>query len=170
MFFESTKKEIHHNITIIAAVAKNGVIGDSGGLPWDLPRDRKFFKDYITGKYVVIGARTYCPISKHIDLYAKEVYIYGRDIMDYLYVLKRAYTHPKEEVVVAGGGKVYHDLIYRAGKLIITEIETITKGDCCFPKFDKSLYTKKLLFSSIENGLSYETVEYNLKTGTEPAI
>lgn len=46
-------------ITLIAAVAKNGVIGVDGGLPWHLPDDLRRFKAVTRGHQVVMGRRTF---------------------------------------------------------------------------------------------------------------
>ena len=50
---------------IVVAVAKNGVIGIDGGIPWRVPNDRKIFKSLTTGKILVIGKRTF---EEHADL------------------------------------------------------------------------------------------------------
>ena len=44
---------------MIVAIARNGVIGRSGGLPWDWPEDRRHFHDLTRGHVVVMGRRTW---------------------------------------------------------------------------------------------------------------
>ena len=46
-------------IVIIAAVAKNGVIGNDNALPWHLPEDMKHFKALTTGHAVIVGRKTW---------------------------------------------------------------------------------------------------------------
>ena len=46
-------------IALIAAVARNGVIGADGRIPWDIPEDRAHFKELTMGHILVMGRRTY---------------------------------------------------------------------------------------------------------------
>lgn len=46
-------------IAMIAAVARNGVIGAGGRIPWDIPEDRKHFKELTMGHVLVMGRHTY---------------------------------------------------------------------------------------------------------------
>ena len=46
-------------VTIVAAVARNGVIGVDGGLPWRLPDDLRRFKELTLGHVLVMGRKTY---------------------------------------------------------------------------------------------------------------
>ncbi len=46
-------------INIIAAVASNGVIGNKGGIPWNIPEDMNFFKEKTLGHVVIMGIKTY---------------------------------------------------------------------------------------------------------------
>jgi dihydrofolate reductase len=51
-------------ITLVAAVADNGVIGRDGGLPWRLPEDLKLFKHLTLGGVLVMGRHTYESIGR----------------------------------------------------------------------------------------------------------
>ena len=46
-------------ISIIVAVAKNGVIGSCGKIPWDIPEDKVYFKKITSGGIVIMGRRTF---------------------------------------------------------------------------------------------------------------
>ncbi|MDP2109045.1 MAG: dihydrofolate reductase, partial [Rhodocyclaceae bacterium] len=48
-----------NGLTLVAAVAKNGVIGDSNALPWHLPEDLKHFKQLTSGHAVIMGRKTW---------------------------------------------------------------------------------------------------------------
>ena len=54
-----TKKDVVPGLSIIAAVARNGVIGKGGDLPWKLPGDLKHFMSTTMGKPVIMGRKTY---------------------------------------------------------------------------------------------------------------
>ena len=51
-------------ITIIAAVAENGVIGRGNALPWHIPEDLRYFKEVTLGKPVVMGRNTWESIGR----------------------------------------------------------------------------------------------------------
>ena len=51
-------------INIIAAVARNGVIGAKGSIPWNIPEDRKYFRELTTGNVCIMGRKTYESILK----------------------------------------------------------------------------------------------------------
>ena len=51
-------------ISLIVAVAENGVIGRNGALPWHVPSDLKTFRRHTMGKPVIMGRKTYASIGK----------------------------------------------------------------------------------------------------------
>jgi dihydrofolate reductase len=51
-------------VTIVAAVAKNGIIGIENRLPWHLPEDLAFFKQTTLGSPVLMGRKTYESINR----------------------------------------------------------------------------------------------------------
>src|SRR5258706_15010733 len=54
----------HTRIYLVAAVAKNGVIGAHGELPWHLPEDLRHFKKLTLGHPVIMGRRTWQSLGK----------------------------------------------------------------------------------------------------------
>ena len=46
-------------VSLIAAIAENRVIGQSGGIPWDLPEDRRHFRELTWGHPVIMGRKTF---------------------------------------------------------------------------------------------------------------
>ena len=51
-------------LTIVAAIAKNNVIGKNNSLPWHIPEDLKRFKELTSGSPVVMGRKTYESIGR----------------------------------------------------------------------------------------------------------
>src|SRR5690606_36889832 len=47
------------NVTLIAAMAENRVIGKDNDLIWHLPRDLRHFKEMTSGHHVIMGRKTY---------------------------------------------------------------------------------------------------------------
>jgi len=56
-------------ISLIAAVAQNGVIGRDNDLVWKLRDDMKFFSDTTRGHAVLTGAKTTNPSQNGFDLF-----------------------------------------------------------------------------------------------------
>ena len=57
----------HYPIYLIAAVAKNGVIGKNNKMPWHLAEDLKHFKKLTIGNPIIMGRKTFQSLSKHLD-------------------------------------------------------------------------------------------------------
>ncbi len=51
-------------IFLVAALARNGVIGAGGRMPWHLPEDLKRFKQLTLGHPVIMGRRTWESLGK----------------------------------------------------------------------------------------------------------
>jgi len=128
------------SVSLIAAVAQNGVIGRDGGIPWDLPNDRTFFKKVTMDHTVIMGRKTFesmgvlegrtnIVISQNEDLEPEGVTV-AHDIVDALI----AAGAQGGEVFVAGGAEIYEQFLPLAEKLYITRIQGGFAGDARFPK------------------------------------
>lgn len=135
-------------VALIAAVAKNGVIGAAGALPWRLSSDLKHFKAATMGKALVMGRKTYQSIGGALPgrttivvtrdrAFAAEGVAVAADL-DAALKLADAATRAAgaDEIVVAGGGEIYAQAIGRAARLHITEVDLTPEGDACFPAID----------------------------------
>ncbi len=134
------------SISIISAVAKNGIIGIKNGLPWKLSGDLKYFAQMTTGKTVLMGRKTFLsivsmigkPLPNRRNLVLSEIQegITGAEIFDnWEKVLELAKT---EEIFVIGGASVYKQALPYTNKLYITEVDCTPKGDVSFPEFNKN--------------------------------
>jgi len=136
-------------LTFVVAVAKNRVIGSHNSIPWYIPEDLKHFKDATIGKPVLMGKNTFDSIVKHLGkpLPDRKNIVVSRDpgfqppegVVLYRSLeeaLERLKNEP--EVMVAGGGQIYAQLINKADKLMLTEVHKEIDGDVLFPEYDKS--------------------------------
>lgn len=140
-------------IFIIAAVAKNGIIGADNDMPWKLSSDLKRFKALTLGKPVVMGRKTFLsfggkplPGRPHIVIsrdpdYAPE----GAEAAQSLEsALDRARQIASEisadEIAIIGGGQIYEQAMNLADRLEITEVDAKPEGDTRFPDIDKSVW------------------------------
>lgn len=131
------------SVTLIAAVAKNGVIGSEGDLPWRLKDEMAYFKAQTMGKPVLMGSTTFRSLPK--PLAGRTNVILSRSMTDAPEgcVIVRSVRdaldrYGSEELMVAGGADVYGQLLPFADKLLLTELSEDVEGDAVFPAYDKS--------------------------------
>jgi dihydrofolate reductase len=137
-------------LSIIAAVADNGVIGTGGGMPWRLSTDMKRFKALTIGKPVIMGRKTFETIGKalvgrtNIVISRRQGYAPGG--VDVASSLSQAIAVAKQrieadpEVFVIGGGEIYSAAIGLADRLYITHVHAAPEGDTHFPRIDPGIW------------------------------
>ena len=126
-------------ITIIAAVAENGVIGVDNDLPWRCPTDFAFFKRTTMGKPLVMGRKTFQSLGKALPgrtniVVTRDPAFSAPDIVVEP-SLEAALTAAGEadEVMIGGGGEIYRQAMPLADRLLITRIHVAPEGDTIFP-------------------------------------
>jgi len=131
-------------ISIIAAVAKNGVMGKNNSLPWNLPSDMKKFKELTMGKPVIMGRKTFESIGKPL---AGRVNIILTRNSDFNAEGVAIVHSPEEalqlvadhsEAMVIGGESVYGQFLPHASRIYLTKIDSDFDGDSFFPPMDLS--------------------------------
>ncbi len=134
---------------MIAAMDRNRVIGSkSGGISWDLPRDRNHFRNYTAAKWMLIGRATYeemegwftdqipIVITRQIDYCpAHPDHRVATSIEE---AIETAREHGALELIVSGGATLYAAALPLANQLILTRIEHSFDGDLVFPDFENS--------------------------------
>ena len=142
-----TKKDIVPGLSIIAAVARNGVIGKGGDLPWKLPGDLKHFMSTTMGKPVIMGRKTYesmkrpLPGRTNIVLtrqadFTHEGLVIFTDFDDSVeFARENAAEQGGNEFFVIGGENIYELAIPIASKAYITRVDAEPNGDAFFPNF-----------------------------------
>lgn len=162
-------------IALIAAVARNGVIGVDNHLPWRLPEDMKRFRDLTTGHSVIMGRRTWESIGKPLPARQNIVVTHARSTsapgVEFARSLDEALerANQPEPVFVIGGEALYHEALPRAELLYLTEILDDFQGDARFPDFDRALWRE---ISRVEHraldapgALAYHFVTYERPRG-----
>jgi dihydrofolate reductase len=140
-------------VTIIAAVAKNNVIGKDNDLIWDLPDDMKFFTRKTKGKTVIMGRKNYDsipekyrPLPNRRNIVITRSEEFQANDCEVVNSIEEALELAKddEEVFVIGGGQIYKLALDKklVDKMYLTEIQTAFDGDAFFPNFDKSEWTE----------------------------
>ena len=156
-------------ISLIAAIAKNRVIGNKNAVPWNLPSDFRWFKEKTFGKQLIVGRKTFESIGKnplpdrtHIIMTTRRDYEIPRNCslahsMCHVQELMR----PDQEVMVCGGGIVYQQFLPIADRMYLTYINHAFEGDVFFPEFPMAEWTqveRKNFQSDEENAYAYTIV------------
>lgn len=129
-------------LTIIAALADNGVIGRDGALPWHLPDDLRRFKALTMGRPVLMGRRTFEAIGRALPGRRNLVLSRGRlavaDGVETVASLEAALARcaGAAEICVIGGAEVYAQALPLATHLELTRVHLETLGEVRFPSFD----------------------------------
>ncbi len=139
-------------LVIVAAVAKNGVIGAGNQLVWRLPSDLKRFKAITLGKPIIMGRKTFQSIGKPLPGRANIVVtrdptfratgIETAPSLDAALTLaaERAREMGAHEIILGGGGELYAQAMAIADRLDITEVNLTPAGDALFPEIDRAIW------------------------------
>lgn len=137
-------------LSLIAAVARNGVIGAANQIPWRLSTDMKRFKSITMGKPLIMGRKTYDSIGKPLpgrrNIVVSRDPGFSADGVDVAASFVKALAAAKEaaggdgstEIMVIGGGEIYRSAIDLADRLYITYVDTTPEGDTYFPAIDQT--------------------------------
>ena len=135
-------------ITAIAAVARNGVIGSGPDIPWHIPGEQRRFKQLTLGHPLVMGRLTYASIGRPLP--GRTTIVVSRDptstvpgvqvVTDVGAALDLALELDGEQVYVAGGGQFYRAAWARTDALEITEVDQHPAGDITFPVIEPYLW------------------------------
>ncbi|QCW51085.1 dihydrofolate reductase [Nocardioides dongxiaopingii] len=136
-------------VILVAAVARNGVIGNGPDIPWSLPGEQAEFKKLTLGHTLVMGRTTYESIGRPLPgrttvvLTRDPSWSPGRDDVlvarSVLDALARAATR-EGEVIVAGGAQVYAAAMPLASEQVITEVPLEPEGDVHYPPIDPRVW------------------------------
>ncbi len=135
-------------VTLIAAVARNGVIGAGPDIPWHLPEDFAFFKRTTMGHPMVMGRVTFESIGRVLPGRRTIVVTHRLDWthtgveVAHSFEEALALAGPSDEVFVCGGGQVYAEAMPWAHRLLITEVDQEPQGDVRFPPIDDAVWVE----------------------------
>lgn len=137
-------------LSLMVAVAENGVIGRGNKLPWHLPNDLKYFKSVTWGKPVIMGRKTWESLGRPLP--GRTNIVISRQ-PDYAPVGARvvptlddavtlaesiALIDGVDEAVVIGGAEIYALALPRCDRLYLTEVHADVDGDAHFPAWERT--------------------------------
>lgn len=136
-------------LSLVAAVARGGVIGREGRVPWHLPEDMKRFRELTTGHAVVMGRKTWDSLPDRFrPLPGRRNIVVSRDpgwrgggaeraasVEEAL-----AQLEGEQRVFIIGGAEIYAAALDRADELFLTEVDLDVEGDTFFPPWERSAF------------------------------
>ncbi len=128
-------------LTLIAALARNLVIGYKNCLPWHLPEDLRFFKKMTMGKTLLMGRHTWESISRllpgrHMIVLSSDpdYHAYGCSVASSLeQALGIVVSAVTSEIIVIGGASVFKQTLPLSQRLYLTRVDADLPGDTWFP-------------------------------------
>jgi dihydrofolate reductase len=159
-------------IALVAAVARNGVIGADGGLAWKISDDLKWFKAKTMNKPMIMGRKTFDSVGKalpgrdNIVLTRAATFSAGGVFiarsLDGAITLARACAEARgaDEVCVIGGADIYAQTLPRAARIYLTTVEAEVEGDAYFPAYDSAQWRQTCVGASPKNEKNEHACEY----------
>ncbi len=151
-------------IVIIAAVARNGVIGSGGDLPWRIPEDLARFKRLTMGNALIMGRVTFESIGRplpgrtNIVLTRSQGWAHaGVAVAGSFDEALESIAGTSKDAFIAGGGEVYRAALGIADRLELTEVDAAPDGDTWFPEVDWSVWEE--VSRDTHPGYSFVTYE-----------
>ncbi|MCU0469712.1 MAG: dihydrofolate reductase [Arcicella sp.] len=135
-------------LSLIVAVAENGVIGNNNQLIWHLPNDLKQFKRLTTGHCIIMGRKTFDSIGKPLPNRTSIIISRNADfkVIDCFTVdsLEKAISIAQEkgetEAFIIGGAEIYRQTLPFVDKIYLTEVHHSFEGDTFFPKINGTIW------------------------------
>ncbi len=138
-------------ISMIAAVAENGVIGKDNDLVWSLPDDMRYFVEKTKGRHVIMGRKNYesipekfRPLPNRPNIILSRNTDYQADgctvVTNLESALNIAEKNQEAEAFIIGGAQIYKMGLKYAHRMYITEVKASFDGDTYFPDFDKGVW------------------------------
>ena len=133
-------------ISLIVAVADNGVIGRDNALPWHLPEDLKRFKRITMGKPIVMGRKTFESIGKPVP--GRQNIVVTRDANSHregvivVHSVDEAVAAARgaAEIMIIGGADLFRLFLPRAGRVHLTRVLEQVNGDVFWPELDPRVW------------------------------
>lgn len=140
-------------VSLVAAIAENGVIGRNGGMPWRLSTDLKRFKVDTMGNPIIMGRKTFDGIGKplpgRLNIIVTRNDGWSEDGVEKVSSLGDAISLANErvsgmsgatEICVIGGGQIYAEALPLANRLRVTHVLAGMDGDTVFPPIDREIW------------------------------
>jgi dihydrofolate reductase len=166
-------------VSIIAAMARNRVIGRDNAMPWRLPAELKYFKRITMGKPIIMGRKTFESIGRPLpgrhNIVVTRRRGYAQAGITVVHGLHEALTAAGkvDEAVIIGGAELYRQSLPMADRLYLTEIEAELEGDTRFPEIrqgDWHEVSRERRSKDQNNPLDLTWIVLDRTAGEEPGV
>ncbi|WP_082783566.1 dihydrofolate reductase [Snodgrassella sp. CFCC 13594] len=156
-------------ITLVAALASNRCIGHQNQMPWHIPEDFAFFKQYTLGKPVIMGRKTWDslprkPLPERKNIVITRQASWQESGADTVHSLQAALNKLADvpEIIIMGGAQIYAEALPLATDMRLTEVHANVSGDAFFPAFPINQWreSSRSTHVSAKNGLVFDFVHY----------
>ncbi|MGQ4273125.1 dihydrofolate reductase [Terrihabitans sp. B22-R8] len=142
-------------IVLVAAMAKNRVIGNEGKMPWHVPSDLKRFRAVTWGKPMIMGRKTWESIGRALpgreSVVVTSVQDYAAEGAHVVHSLEAGLERARQlavelradEIAVVGGGEIFAQMLDSAQRIHLTEIDCLPEGDAFFPDLDPGQWVEE---------------------------
>ena len=131
-------------VSLIVAMAQNGVIGRDNTMPWRLPQDMKRFRAFTLGKPILMGRKTFesigSPLPGRVNLVLTRDRAWYAHGVIVVHSVDEALTQAEAsaELVAIGGAEIYRLVLPFARRIYLTHVHADVPGDIYFPDFDST--------------------------------
>ena len=140
-------------ISLIVAMARGGVIGRDGEMPWHAPADLRRFKQLTMGHHLIMGRRTFKSLPRVLDgrlnivlsrndgLAPPPEVVIARSLAEGLEVARVACAETgAAEIAIIGGEDVFREVLPQTGRIYLTEVYASPDADTWFPELDDNAW------------------------------
>lgn len=142
-------------ITAIAAMSQNRVIGSDNEIPWYLQEDFKFFKKTTLNHHIIMGRKTFESIGKPLPkrtniVITRNPFFIASNVITASSLenaLAIAAENGETEAFIIGGGTIYQQSLPMLDKIYLTEVATEVTGDTFFPELNLEEWQESVILS-----------------------
>lgn len=144
----------------MAAVSKNGVIGNGLDIPWAAKGEQLLFKAITYNQWLLVGRKTYESMgplaNRKYAVVSQSGFNSNNENVLVFYSIDAALKQLEkitDHVIVSGGGEIYKTLIAKVDTLHISTIDIESEGDVFFPEIPS--YFKPVFKQNFESTINY---------------
>jgi len=152
-------------ISLILAMASNGVIGANGTLPWRIPEDMRRFKVLTMGKPCIMGRKTWDSLPKkplpgraNIVVTRDKNFVADGAVVAHSLDEALAAAGNADEIMIIGGAEIYKAALAKATRIHLTEIEGDFEGDARMEPFDPQQWREIARERHVSDGIAFSYV------------
>ena len=155
-------------LALIAAYAKNRVIGRDSKIPWKIKGEQQRFKELTTGNVVIMGRRSYEEIGRPLPNRTTIVVSNTKNFDAENCLTAKSLSEAvklagNRDIYISGGAGIYREALPLVEKMYITEINLEMEGDTYFPEFQEQQFTKEVN-QRFDGEIPYTYVTYTRKS------